>query len=218
MNESLVLSISGNIQTSNPKLKNVQYNNMLDYFVCEVTYCYPTDDDYKDDELDSLYDEYTAIVVLRVDKQNKYLKYRFEDEGLNTSRISTKVNSSTPKMSASRVYGTWTVNTAFTKDKDGNKENVSLQEIYGTSVSYGFGNLILNEDGTFTEDLAPVSEYDTPSSGTFEVSKGTEVKLYYEKHFLHSEIVTYDKEKDSIDLNVFRMDGKDYGVTLKRVK
>ena len=199
-------------------LKNVQYNNMLDYFVCEVTYCYPTDEDAKDDELDSLYDEYTALVVLRVDKQNKYLKYRYEDEGLNTSRISTKVTSSVPKMSVSRIYGTWTPSTAFTKDKEGNKEEVSLQEIYGTSVSYGCGDLILKEDGTFTEDLAPVSEYDTPSSGTFEVSKGTEVKLYYEEHFLHSEIVSYDKESDTIDMNVFRMDGKDYGVTLKRVK
>ena len=120
-------------------------------------------------------------------------------------------------MSVSKIYGTWTVDTAYAKDKDGNKEDVPLQEIYGTSVSYGCGDLILKEDGTFTEDLAPVSEYDTPSSGTYEVSKGTEVKLYYEEHFLHSEIVIYDKEKDSIDLNVFRMDGKDYGVTLKRV-
>ena len=91
-------------------------------------------------------------------------------------------------------------------------------EVYGSSIRYGFGTLVLKEDGSFEESLAPVSEYSTPDGGTYSGDNNS-IVLNYSVHSNKVQNATYDESIDRIRLVLNdSISPTQYGVILKRVK
>lgn len=121
-----------------------------------------------------------------------------------------------PKAPA-KYLGTWTVESAFDVI-DGKDVDKNLMEVYGSSIRYGFGTLVLKADGSFEESLAPVSEHSTPDGGKY-TGDNNSIVLNYSVHSNHVQNATYDESKDRIRLIIDDSSSlNQYGVILKRVK
>lgn len=91
--------------------------------------------------------------------------------------------------------GVWKVKKAYNDTKE-----VSLQEIYGTSVKYGVGNLSINTDGTFTDKIAPVHESEDSRAGKYMINDN-EIVLKYNNG--NSRSISYNSVDKVITYNVF---------------
>lgn len=100
--------------------------------------------------------------------------------------------------------GTWQVKKALNIN-----EEVSLQEIYGTSIKYGVGNLSLNLDNTFKDQIAPVYESEESREGTYKVNDNS-ITLMYKNGA--ERYITYNPNDNSIKYNVF----DDYSLIMEK--
>ena len=91
--------------------------------------------------------------------------------------------------------GVWKVKKAYRDTKE-----VNLQEIYGTSVKYGVGNLSMNMDGTFTDKIAPLYESEDSRAGKYMINEN-EIVLKYNNG--SSRNISYSSGDKVITYNVF---------------
>lgn len=102
---------------------------------------------------------------------------------------------STPKSAAAEtavMIGSWEISYATGKDD----EDYSLQNIYGTGISYG-GVLTLNQDGTFSKYIGITTNDPDSYEGIYTVS-GNSIRLTYRNNRIEN--AAYLPDSDEIKL------------------
>ena len=91
--------------------------------------------------------------------------------------------------------GNWSVVKAYHMNQE-----VSLQEIYGTSIKHGVGKLGLGYGNEFTDQIAPIYESEDTRAGYYEVI-GNQITLNYKNG--DKRYATYNSETKQIKYTVF---------------
>ncbi|MBR3002033.1 MAG: hypothetical protein IKF38_00435 [Clostridia bacterium] len=197
------------------KISDIKYKDgiyTVKYIYTLYRKAYVEDDEIEDQP------QYETTIKLKRNDNAKYSKYQVVSieagkeikEKVSTtinkeSEVENKVEQLEPDNYAEEVMkyekdtkgyvGTWKVKKAYKDEIE-----VSLQEIYGTSVKYGVGNLFLNMDNTFGDQIAPIYESEESRAGKY-ISSNNSITLTYNNGSKKS--ISYNPVDDVITYNVF---------------
>ena len=127
-----------------------------------------------------------------------------ENNVSNTAIEKNTTSSSSTSSSQKNYVGAY----EFKEIVQNHNEEIGLRDIFGSSVKYGLGYLILNDDNTFTDEIPPLYNDQSDRKGKYSVN-GNKITLNYDNGN-KSELI-YNSSENTIKYNVF----EDYYLILK---